>query len=143
MPGLQPYGSRLPRTSRNGIPSLRWLDPSTVPSPTSPRSPRAGKPPRGPRGAHLPRAWLGRGSAGRAAGSDWRAGGRRAAARGARLANLRRRSPSYVYLGHLTPALPAGRGRPLACLPACLPASEPVASVGGRSGRPRRLRQPG
>lgn len=54
---------------------------------------------------------------GGAAGRDRLAGGRRAAAQGAGLANLRRRSPSYVYLGHLTPALPAGRGRPLARLP--------------------------
>lgn len=36
---------------------------------------------------------------------------------GAPLANLRRRSPSYVYLGRLTPALPAGSGRSLFGLP--------------------------
>lgn len=39
---------------------------------------------------------------GRAAGRGWRE------ARGVGFANLRRRSPRYVYLGLLTPALPAG-----------------------------------
>lgn len=37
---------------------------------------------------------------------------------GTRLANLRRRSRSCVYLGHLTPALPAGRGLSLVGGPA-------------------------
>lgn len=93
--------------------------PGTAPLSPPPPAPRA------PRRASLP--WTtGRSPAeslararlrGRAAGPDRLAGGRRAAVLGAPLANLRRRSPSYVYLGRLTPALPAGRGRPLVCLP--------------------------
>lgn len=117
VPGLHPDGSRLPRTSQEEGPSWQSRDPSAAPSPTSPRTPGLTSLPgatgRSP-AENLARAPL----RGRAAGRDSLAGGRRAAEHGARLANLRRRSPNYVYLGHLTPALPAWRGgRPLADLP--------------------------
>lgn len=88
----------------------------TCPPHPAPQSPMTREPPwttrRSP-AESLARARL----RGRAAGPDRLAGGRRAAVQGARLANLRSRSPSYVYLGHLTPALPAGRGHPLVGLP--------------------------
>ncbi|CAM9502707.1 unnamed protein product [Rangifer tarandus platyrhynchus] len=72
------------------------------------------------------------------------AGGRPAGGRAGRSAC---ESPALIaelrLLGLLNPRA-AGRARPPARLPACLPAaSEPVASVGGRSGRPRGQRQPG
>lgn len=116
MPGLQPDGSCLPKRSRDGIPPCSLGVPPLPPPP----------PTHGVLGlVSLPGA-TGRSPAesltrarlrGRAAGRGRLAGGRRAAEQSARLANLLRRSPSYVYLGPLTPALPAGRGRTLARLP--------------------------
>lgn len=117
MPGLQPDGSRLPRRSRNGIPSLQSRDPAAMPSPTSPRNPRAGEPPRG-HGALTCRE-PGSGAAPRSSRGSGQAGGRPAGGRAGRSAS---ESPAPIaelsLLGHLTPALPAGRGgRPLARLP--------------------------
>lgn len=117
MPGLLPGGSRLPTRYTGQGPFLG------VPAPH--RCPLPHQPPEPPGRASLPRT-TGRSPAeslarerlrGQAAGPGRLAGGRRAAVQGAPLANLRRRSPSYVYLGRLTPALPAGRGRPLVGLP--------------------------
>lgn len=92
-----------------------------APAPTEPQPPGP-SPPRGAGRSPVARLVVAlRG--GRAAGR-----GRRTA-RGAGFANLRRRSPRYVYLGRLTPALPAGSARALARAPVGHPGASP-----GRSG---------
>lgn len=111
--------------------------PFSAPSPTNPRSPRAGEPPRGHR--TLTCREPDSGAAPRSSRGSGQAGGRPAGGRAERSA---RESPAPIaelrLLGPLNPRA-AGRARPHARPPA----SEPVASVGGRSGRPRGPRPPG
>lgn len=95
--------------------SLRF--PANLQAPLGDLSPRHPPNPR----LQLPVPWsAGRSPAARLAVARRRgraAGRGQRTARGARFANLRRRSPRYVYLGRLTPALPAGSGRALARAP--------------------------
>lgn len=105
-----------PRTAKHHAPrSLRF--PANLQAPLGDLSPRHPPNPR----LQLPVPWsAGRSPAARLAVAKRRgpaAGRGQRTARGARLANLRRRSPRYVYLGRLTPALPAGSGRALARAP--------------------------
>lgn len=105
-----------PRPAKHHAPSsLRF--PANLQAPLGDLSPRHPPNPR----LQLPVPWsAGRSPAARLVVARRRgpaAGRGQRTARGARLANLRRRSPRYVYLGRLTPALPAGSGRALARAP--------------------------
>lgn len=105
------HAPRSPRVPRKPPGASRG---PVAPAPTPPQPPGSGPlgtPPSG-RGVRSPAARFAVARRrGRAAGRGQRT------ARGAGLANLRRRSPRYVYLGRLTPALPAGSGRALARAP--------------------------
>lgn len=132
------------------------LSPCPVPSPGpakrhAPRSPRPPQRSRGRQGTCRPATHTAPTTRSQSPRGAWRspvarlvvarrrgraAGRGRRAARGAGLANLRRRSPRYVYLGRLTPALPARSAGALA--------REPVGHPGWsgalRRERPRGLR---
>lgn len=110
-------GAAVPVDAQDGAPPRSAGTAGGSPSPTSPGAPGRASPLRTPgrSPAENPTRTRLRGPA---TGPGRRAGGRRAAAQGTRLANLRRRSRGCVYLGPLTPALPAGRGLSLVGLPA-------------------------
>lgn len=131
MPGLQPDGSRSPGRPGERVPSASPGTPPLSPLP-SPRSPRTGEPPPG-HGALTCRE-PGSGAAPRSNRGSGQAGGRPAGGRAGRSAC---ESPAPItelrLLGPLNPRAAGRARRP----PARRPASGPVASVGGRSERPR------
>lgn len=137
MPGLQPDGSRLPRSPRERVPACRpGTPPPSPPPPPAHGAPRLASCPRG-HGALTCRE-PGSGGAPRWSRGSGQAGGRPAGGRAGRRA---RESPAPIaelrLLGPLNPRV-AGGARP----PARPPASGPVAPVGGRSECPRELRPP-